>query len=166
MEVARDGSFMLTIGSGELARGLRPTSRSPRNEKFLTKCIGAVGIDEVLSALNNIGLYRVDTGVIADGFPYPQMFVFTNVILFCGLTAIYELVAGALVMRVGALTSGNLWTAIEAWDFIYMSNGKVAILRDPNSKIFYVTFSQPAAEALCNYNMQVFAGAPIESWPV
>ena len=166
MEVARDGSFMLTIGSGELARGLRPTSRSPRNEKFLTKCVGAVGIDEVLSALNNIGLYRIDTGIITDGFPYPQIFVFSDHIVVCGESVIYELIGGVLVnqLMLAPAEIGIPWSAVDFYDYIYMSNGKVAVRRRPTDGGWEVTTDLPIASGIVNFNGQLMIGAPDVEW--
>ena len=165
MEVLRDGSFMETIVAESLARGLRPSAKVARNKEYLVECVGAVGLDNVLQVLDDLQLNRIDTtATITDGFPYPQLFVFTNLILLCGETDIYELVAGVLTHRLGPVTAGGIWSAMESYDFIYMSNGMVAVLRDAQSKQFALTVVQPKASAICNFNGQVFIGGPGENW--
>lgn len=161
MEVLRNGRFMFTIGADELSRGIRPSKRAARNEKYLVQSISAVGLDGVLQVIDDLEANRVDTTLdITDGFPYPQIFVFKEVILFCGEADIYEYVTGVLTHRLGPVTVGTLWSAIEYHNFIYMSNGVVAVIRDPNSGIFAVTALQPAAYAMCDFNGQVMLGGP------
>jgi len=40
-----------------------------------------------------------------------------------------------------------------------MSNGNVAVLRNPESNVYAITTDQPKAMALCNFNGQILAGA-------
>lgn len=164
METLRDGSFMEVISAEALARGLRPSVRVPRNKKFLVECVGAVGLDNVLQVLEDLENNRIDTSVIGATFPYPQIFVCTNMIIVCGEADVYELVAGALELRIGPVPIGTLWSAIDIGEFIYMSNGRVAILRSPTSGIFASTTFQPTATAICNFNGQVLIGSPDETW--
>ena len=127
METLRDGNFMLTVDAESLAKGLRPSVRMPRNKEYLIQCIGAVGLDGVLQTLEDLEVSRIDTSVITDPFPYPQIFVFTNLIIVCGETDIYEIVNGSLVHKLGPVAAGTLWTAADFGESIYMSNGKVAV---------------------------------------
>ena len=149
--------FSVTIDSGKLSKGLRPSKRLPRNSGYLVECKGCVGRDGVLQTLDE--LTRIDTSVITDAYPYPQLFVFTNLIIVCSSTKIYEYVGGALVEKL-SVTAGSLWTAVDFYDFIYMSNGSVAVIRDPGSKMYSVTADQPRAMAMCNFHGQVLVGAP------
>ena len=149
--------FSITIDSPKLSRGLRPSKRMPRDSGYLVECSGCVGKDNVLQSLDE--LTRIDTSVITDAFPYPQIFVFTNLILVCSSTKIYEYVAGVLVEKL-SVTAGSLWTAVDFYDFIYMSNGSVAAIRDSGSKAYSIITGQPKAMAICNFNGQVLAGAP------
>jgi hypothetical protein len=164
METLRDGSFMLTIDAEALAKGLRPSAKTARNKEYLVECIGAVGLDNVLQVLEDLNLSRIDTAVIVDGFPYPQIFVFTNMIIVCGETDIYEWIGGALVLRLGPVAAGTLWTAVDFKETIYMSNGKVAVLRNPLTGVFSITTALPIATAICDFNSQVFTGSPDETW--
>ena len=161
MEVLRDGTFSENIETAELARGLRPTKRAVRNTKYLVQCSGAVGLDGVLQVIDDIEQNRIDTSAIVDGFPYPQIFVFINVTIVCGLTKIYELVAGSLSLKI-TTDAGNLWSAVDFHDFVYLSNGVKTVVRDPNSKVYAETTELPIAEAICNFNGQVHVGSPVE----
>ena len=159
MEVLRDGTFNFTIGPGDLSRGLRPSKRSPRNAKFLVQSIGAVGLDNILQVIDDLESDRVDSvGTITDAFPYPQIFVFTNVIIVCSRQTIYEWDGTTLNAMLGPVTAGQLWSAVDFYDFIYMSNGVVSVLRDPQSKLYATTTNQPLANAICNFNGQVVIG--------
>lgn len=159
MDILRDGTFSFEIPPLELSRGLRPSSHNPRNNKFLTECKGAIGIDGVIQSIDDFSETVIDTALITDGFPFPQIFVFTHVIIVCGETDIYELVGGALDHKL-AVAAGVTWTAVDFFDFIYMSNGKVAVVRNYEDKEYVVTTDYPIASALCNFNGQVIVGAP------
>lgn len=164
MELLRDGSFTLNIQASSLARGMRPHKSARRNEEYLIECVGAVGLDGVLQVLEDISENQLDTAVIADGFPYPQIFVFTNLTLVCGETDIYEDVAGVLTHRIGPVAAGCPWSAVEFFDFIYMSNGVVTVVRHAEDGTFEVVTDHPTASAICNFNGQVLVGAPDVPW--
>lgn len=151
--------FSYTIESEHLSRGLRPSKRAPRNSKYLVECTGAVGADGVLQVPDE--LTRMATTVITDAFPYPQIFVFINVIVVCGSTKIYEWVADALIEKLTVLP-GSTWSAIDLHDAVYMSNGTVAVTRCPMSKVWasWVVPYFPRAMAICNFNSQCIVGSP------
>lgn len=153
-------AFSITIDSSKLSKGLRPSKRMPRNSGYLVECKGAVGKDGVLQVLDE--LTRIDTSVITDPFPYPQIFVFTNMIIVCGKTKIYEWVAGALVLKL-TVTAGSTWSCVDFFDHVYMSNGTVAVIRDAETKLYSITTDQPTAQAICNFQGQVLIGAPDEA---
>lgn len=150
-------AFSINIDTSKLSRGLRPSKRLPRNSGYLVECSGAVGKDNVLQTLEE--LTRIATAAITDTFPYPQIFVFTNLIIVCSSTKIYELVNGSLVEKL-TVTAGSTWSAVDLYDFIYMSNGNVAVLRDPGSKVYSITTDQPKAMSICNFQGQILVGAP------
>ena len=131
-----------------LEKGLRPSEYNVRDNGFLTTCSGMVGRDEVLQAMDL--LPRLD---ITDTFPYPQIFDFTVMTIICSETDIYEWVDGALVLKL-TVAGGLTWRAVDFNDFIYMSNGVVAITRDPRTKVYSIA-AQPITTAICNYNGQV-----------
>ncbi len=148
--------FTKKINVSNLGRGLRPSKRVPRDSNFLIECAGAVGRDGVLQVMDE--LTRMVTDTINDGFPYPQIFVFTKMIIVFGETKVYEWESSALVEKL-TVSAGDTWRAVDFHHFIYASNGEVAIERDPVTKIWSVS-SQPIASAICNYNGQVFIGSP------
>jgi len=150
--------FSFLIAAEELAKGLRPLKRIPRDRKFLVESKGAVGKDGVLSTIDE--LIRIVTSSITDGFPYPQLFVFTNLIIVCGLKEIYEWDGSSLSLKYTAASAGGTWSAVDFFDCVYMSNGKIAVIRDAQSKVYALSAIQPHATAICNYNGQVLIGSP------
>jgi len=163
MPTLNNGTFTYEIGAVDLARGLRPSKRSPRNTKFLTKCEGAVGLDNVLQVIDDLDVSRIDTAVITDGFPYPQIFVYTNVIIVCGAEDIYEYITGALVFQLN-VAAGIAWSAVDFYDYIYMSNGKVAVRRRATDGLWEIAADLPIASGIVNFNGQVMIGAPNVEW--
>ena len=151
VEVGRDGSFSFAIEPEQLSKGLRPSRRLPRNSGYLTTCDGAVGKHGVLKAMDE--LTPLVTALITDGFPYPQIFVFVNILIVCGNTEIYEWDSG-LVLKYTATAPGSMWDAVDFNDFIYLSNGSESVVRDPLTKV-YTLSDQPVARAMCRYNDQV-----------
>lgn len=158
LEINPSGTFTYTIEPTQLARGLRPSHRIPRNSEFLTTCDGAVGRDGVLCALDELS--RIDTSIITDAFPFPQVFVFTNYILICSLDKIYEYNGDELLLKYTATAPCNLWEAVDFYNFIYLTNGKEAVVRNADTGIYSLSSNLPFGSALCNYNGQVLVGAP------
>ena len=160
MPVLPTGNFTFVIPPEDLARGLRPTRSSPRNIKFLTECNGAVGIDNVLQGLKDLNLdHLVNTSTLTYIFPYPLLFVFTNMILICTQTQIYEYThssPGTLTLKI-TVAPGILWSAVEYFDYIYMSNCTAAVVRHPEDGSWEEIGSEalPPARAMCNYNGQI-----------
>lgn len=156
MEVSRSGRFSHIIKPSQLSKGLRKSKRDPRNSGFMTKCQGAVGRDGVLQVLDE--LTRFDTGLL-ESFPFPQLFVFINVLIVCGETKIYEWDGSVLVEKL-TVTAGQLWSAVDFYDYVYLSNQTVAVIRNSGSKVYSLTDSLPTARAICNFNGQVLVGSP------
>jgi hypothetical protein len=165
MPTRGDGLFSYEIPTQDLAKGLRVSRRSPRNVKFLTTCEGAVGRDGVLQVIDDINLDLIDfSATITDGFPYPQIFVFTNLIIVCSETKIYEYAGGSLSTAKITVAAGLMWSAVDFVEFIYMSNGKVAIKRSATSGVWAVDATLPIATGICNFNGQVIVGSPDVEW--
>lgn len=156
--VAQGGKFTFTISSKELSKGLRPHKQNPRNSDFLVVSSGAVGYKGALRVIDS--LTRMLTSVITDAFPFPQLFVFTNMIIVCGQKTIYEWVNGVLVLKYTAAVAGGVWSAVDFYDYIYMSNGNIAVVRDAASNVYALSTALPKASAICNFNGQVLIGAP------
>ncbi len=158
MIILRDGTFTLSLEGNALSRGLRPSKRSPRNAQYLVKAAGMVGIDGVLQVIDDLELSRIDTSTITDGFPYPQLFVFTNFILVCGETDIYEWDGSTLNHAYGPVAAGHIWSAISFYDFIFMSNSSVVLVRDPLSGVWSESSDYPLFEAVEDFNGQIMIG--------
>jgi len=158
LTVVKGGKFNFVIGAGQLAKGLRPTNNKPRNSGYLLTCVGASGKDGVLQSVE--AMTRMTTSVITDGFPFPQLFVLPGMIIVCGLKKIYEWSGSSLDLKYTATTAYGTWSVIAYYDYVYMSNGNIALVRDPNTKAYTVSSTLPHATAMCDYNGQVLVGAP------
>ena len=150
--------FTFTISSDQLTRGLRPSKRAPRDSKFLVESKGAIGQDGVLCAIDQ--LTRTSTAEVTDTFPFPQLFVFTNLIIVCGRLKIYELTSGSLSLKYTASTGGSTWTAVDFYNYVYLSNGREAVTRNPDTGVYSLSSTLPKAMSICNFNGQVIVGAP------
>lgn len=147
--------FSFTIDANQLSKGLRPSKLMPRNTKFLTECKGAVGKDGVLQAGDE--LVRFDTTSISAIFPYPQIFVFTEMVIVCTATDIYEVVSGVLTHKL-TVAEGRTWSAVDYAEFVYLSNNKVSVTRSPGSGAYAVSATLPTAAAICDFNGQCMIG--------
>ena len=49
---------------------------------------------------------------------------------------------------------------MDFYDYIYLSNGKVAVVRNANNFNYTKSTILPVASAMCNFNGQVIVGAP------
>lgn len=154
MQVSGGGKFTHVIDAKGLSQGLRRSSKNPRNSGYMVTCSGAVGDKGVLQVLAE--MTRL-SATVAEGFPYPQLFVFTNVVIVCGQTKIYEWDGSALAEKL-TVTAGQLWSAADFYDYVYMSNGEVSVVRDAGSKVFSITSELPVVRTICNFNGQVLVG--------
>lgn len=155
MEILRNGKFTINLRAKDLAKGLRPYEDIPKNEHYMTDLSGLVAQDGMLKSLDT--MTRIDTSVITDSFPYPQLFVLANRILVCGETKIYEY-NGSLTLKITASSSGDIWKAVDFFDYIYLTNGSVVIIRDSKDGTWAESTDYPVASAVCNFNGQVLLG--------
>jgi len=158
MPILPTGTFTFLIPTEDLAKGLRPNVENPRNSKYLTECNGAVGIDNVLQVLKDMNLdHLIDVSALTFAFPYPQLFVFTDMMLVCTETEVYEYVhssPGTLTLKI-TVAPGILWSAVDFYDYIYMSNCTAAVVRHAEDGSWEEITSLPSARAMCNYNGQI-----------
>lgn len=116
-------------------------------------------IDDVsVKQITNAALVN-GTASLLNSFPYPQIFVFTNVTIVCTETMIFEWVSGALVHKL-TVSAGSTWVALDFYDYVYLSNGNVAVVRDAGDKTYSETSDLPTAMAAFNFNGQVILGSP------
>ena len=159
MIVLPDGSFTFNIEAGELVRGLRPSQHTPRNMRYLSSAVGAIGYDEVIKSVQNLNDLLIDTDIIADGFPFPQLFTLPRMIIVCGVSQVYEYILGVLTLK-ATVAPSSTWTVVSFHHYVYMSNSKVALVRDPNSGEYSETEEFPSASSICDFNGQVIVGSP------
>jgi hypothetical protein len=156
MKILSNGYFSFELSADDLAKGLRPKSSNPRNNHYLTKSSGAVGKDGVLQTLAT--LTKIDPEAYEFTFPYPQVFVFTNHIIVCDATRIFELVSSSLELKL-TVTTGSTWSAVDFFDYIYLSNETVSVIRSTYGT-YELTTDLPKTSAICNFNGQVIIGSP------
>jgi len=157
MEVLRNGKFSLPILSTSLSKGLRKSQENVRNQHGLIECFGAVGREGVLKILEELSIF--ETHEITDGFPYPQIFISPNIVIVCGADQIWEKSGYGLESKISGLSIGSTWSAVIYHDYAYLSNGRVSVERNPETKN-YTLSELPTAMAICNFNGQVVIGAP------
>jgi len=155
--VARGGKFTFTIDNKDLSKGLRRVKQNPRNSDSLITCSGAIGLNGSLQVMDS--LTRMATTTITDGFPFPQIFVLTNMTIVCGLTKIYEWDGAALVLKYTTTSPGGTWALVDFYNYVYLSNGEIAVVRDIGGT-YALSTTLPTTTTICNYNGQVLVGAP------
>lgn len=141
-------------------KGLRPVLPTVRNTQFLVEAIGCFPYEEVLRAVEQFA--RIDTSSLGTlAFPYPQLFVLTDVIIICTSTAIYEYGGGTtFTSKITGLTEGTTWSFADFRSFIYLTNGKVAVTKSADTGIYSTRSDLPYGTCVGNYNGQVFIGSP------
>lgn len=154
MQIDRGGNFKFEITSADLSKGLRPSDKIPRNSNFLTSCVNAIGYDGTLTTLQIPT--AIDTSIITDPFPYPQIFNTQRVILVFSSTKIYELVNNSLVLKL-TVAAGSSWTVIDFFGYVYMSNLTVSVIRNL-SGMYAISTTQPKFNAGVNNNGQCVLG--------
>ena len=157
MQITRDGIFDLQISVEDLSIGLRRTKSNKLNNPGLVECQGVIGKEGVLQRIKEL----VRSFSITSNFPFPQLFIDSRVILLCTRNTIYEYVNGELYIKFYTdIDAGSRWDFTSVGNFIYMSNGRIVIIRDPDTLEFYQSTDYPTATSICNYNGQVIIGAP------
>ena len=159
MRFAADGSFKLPISTKALALGIDSRKTVPKNGLVMEQLSGMIGDDGLLQSLPE--LVRITAAGLSESFPFPQLFVLTKRILICGESDIYEWDGSTLSHQL-TVTAGNLWSVVDYYDYIYMSNGEVAVVRDSVTDVYRVESGLPSFLDICNYNGQVMVVAPSE----
>lgn len=155
METSQNGEFSIVLNNEDVALGLRKEAKQAKNIFEKIEISGMITQEGMLRT--NPQHTRIDTSVITDGFPYPQLFVLNKAIIICGRTDIYEYNGSILIHKLN-VAGGMLWKAMDSFNFIYLTNGEVSVKRDPWSKA-YALDDEVISNALCNYNGQALAGS-------
>ena len=158
MNILENGAFSDEWDANTLASGLRASSKLYRNAKSLSQCDGCIGIDGLLSTVPTLSLSNLYNSslVIKDDFPFPQIFTLEKYIIVCNRTTILELVGSTLVLK-ATVIGGELWSIASSHDFLYLSNGVVSLVRNPENGKYVIT-DAPICSALINFNGQIICG--------
>lgn len=152
MEVFRSGKFSLNLFNKELAQGLKKNSTQRVNDGSMEELVSFVGQEEILSSVPLLN--AIDTSFITTGFPYPQIFATTNYIILCDIDKIYEYSIDHFDLKL-TVTAGDTWKIIDFYNYLYLSNNEVSIVRDSLTQEYSIS-NLPITEAMCNFNGQVF----------
>lgn len=161
MKILPNGYFSFNYSSDDLRLGLRKQSEVPRNNKYLTKCDGAVGYNKVLKTLTVLSIHSEIDGhadVVLDDFPFPQLFILDKLILLCNKQSILEYDGTTFNEKISALSAGYKWNVVSSFDFVYLSNGVVSVLRDPFTRVYSLSSTAPVSQAALNFNGQIILG--------
>ncbi len=141
-----------------ISKGLAPND-NPRNNPLLVKSIGAITYNNVLQSIEQFT--RIDTSSMSGVvFPFPQIFVLSQLILICTKDEIYEYADGILVLKLGSLSSINTWDVADFKTYLYLTNGQLTVTRDPTTGVYAIDTDLPFAACVCDYNGQVLIGSP------
>ena len=170
-----------------LKKGLA-TKFNHRNTPFLVESYGAFPYEnkfralEVFSIINQTGRYEYyfppdfapsnPFGTIEQyAFPYPQIFVFSDCIIVCGPTEIYEYIKSndyyipnIFSLKLYDIPEYSTWEAVDFKTYIYLTNGKMVVTKSATTGEYSLKFgrdSLPAALSVCNYQGQVLLGSPV-----
>ena len=102
MKILPNGYFSYIIDGPTLAKGLRSNSANGRNSNALIQSIGAIGKDSTLQSLPSIILNSLLEAplVIAEDFPFPQIFTLDKHLIVCNRESILEWNYDQLVLKI------------------------------------------------------------------
>jgi hypothetical protein len=119
-----------------LKKGLAP-NYNPRNKPYLVQSLGAYPLDEALISVSQFT--PIDTSSLGSlPFPYPQIFVCSEVIIICTPYSIYEYDGSSLILKLDDIPEGLTWNCIDYKLFIYLSNCTVAVTKNPTSGVYAI----------------------------
>ncbi len=159
MRALPNGAFVESFTT-EISKGLRPSKQAPRNSKYLVQSQGVVGYEGVLKVLDTLSISSIanDPNIILSDFPFPQLFILDKHILVCNRQSILELQDNVFILVISGLAANNKWNVLSSHDFIYLTNGAVAVIRSPESNTYSISSTAPISSAVCNFNGQCIVG--------
>lgn len=138
------------------ANGLSPKA-TKRNDQWLLDSSGLFFMDGMVQGIPSVDLAAF--GISGQAFPFPQMFVFPMVTIYCTATSVYEL-NGAEIEHGIEVDEGSTWSGIAFEQFVYLTNLRTVVVRNAESRKYEERSDLPAGQCLCNFNGQVIVGAP------
>ena len=146
-----------------LKKGLSP-KYNHRNQPFLSESLNAFPKNDKLQTVASFT--AIDTSSLGTlSCPYPQLFVFSDCIIVCTRTAMYEYDGTSLTKKVDSLLAGNTWDALDFKTYILLTNGITTVIKKSTTGEYVVDADLPAAVSVCNYNGQVLIGSPKDPHP-
>ena len=139
-------------------KGLVP-KENIRNSLFLTESLGAFPYQGVLITSENFSANQIDASALACTFPFPQIFVLSEVILICTPTAIYEY-PDLTTPKISGLTTGTLWSVADYKRFILLTNSQVVVKKDSGTGLYSIDTTRPAGTCIADFNGQMFLTSP------
>jgi hypothetical protein len=134
-------------------------NKNPRNNPLLSSSIGAMVYEGSLCADQDLITFQIDLSAYAPIYwPYPQLFTLSDNVVICLETKILELQGNNVVPVLTGLPVGYPWTLLDFHSYIYLSNGVVAVTRNPQTLAYAVDTTVPKAMAACDFNGQVLLG--------
>jgi len=163
MKILPNGEFSVTWNTEDLKKGSAAHAVMSRSQENLATCKGALGTKGILRALEELSINDMfideDELVVLDDFPFPQLIVTERLVLVCNRTSILEVLGDAtLVEAISELPTGARWQYASSFEYIYLSNGEVTVVRDPFSREWAIDTTLPKAGAILNYKGQIFVG--------
>jgi len=156
-EALRNGKFTQTWQTSDLMRGLRKDSATSRDSYEMSDLSGLVGFDGAFKAIPGTTV-KADLDGSSPTFPFPQVFVLSRLLLYCTSTKIYEMSpADYSLTLVHTVVAGSAWKVVDFFEYLYMSNGALAVVRSA-AGVWSTSSDLPTAYAMCNYNGQVLVG--------
>jgi hypothetical protein len=161
-KILPNGIFTFHVPSEVMSKGLRPSSKNQRNSSLLIKSSGMVGIDGTLSVLEKMFMSDAfkDALIIKDDFPFPQLFRVDRVVVVCNRESIVEVGTGNVLTHKIDVASGGKWGISSSGRYAYLSNGVVAVVRDPYTGHYALSDDLFKTFAICNFNGQTIVGTP------
>lgn len=160
MIILQNGYATDTFKTDNLIKGLRSSQYSSRNTKQLEVCQGMVGFEEALKTIPTLQISSVmeDPNIILNDFPFPQLFILDKHILICNRQSILELKNNIFEVVISSIPAKGKWNVLSFFDFIYLTNGEVSIIRSPETHTYSISSTAPIGTAIHNFNGQIIVG--------
>lgn len=142
-----------------ISKGLRPLQSTKYNLPYLVQSVGAIPREGLLVSLEQLSKLDVSS-LPAQSFPFPQFFVLSGCTIVCTPGSIYEVDGVELAQKITGLPAGSTWSVVDFVTFVYLTNGSVAVVRDPDDCEFKISTELPFGTCLCDFGGQVLVGSP------
>src|SRR5512135_734305 len=135
-------------------------NNNQRNNPALVQSDGAFVYEGALQAVEQFtGMTLPASPTTAFAFPYPQLFVLSDVIILCNVDQIWELTGttgsddNGWTSKITSLTHGTPWTVVDSKNYIALSNMQVAVSKNPQTGGYAIDSTIPTG-SYGNYNGQ------------